>query len=107
MKANLKTHQCVLSERDQVFQDNLEYFAVGATVRGTVKQVENYGAFVSLELADGKEHGIFGMVHKSEISWDTAQGPVDVVKVGEVLWSCLQCCSLTSHPSTGSLGQKT
>lgn len=84
MQVNPSTHQCVLSERDQIFQDNLDFLVAGATVEGTVSQVENYGAFVSLEIADGKEHGIYGMIHKSEISWNQGQGPEDVVQAGQL-----------------------
>ncbi len=48
----------------------------GSTIKGTVKRLTNFGAFVDVG-------GIDGLVHISEISWDRVEHPKEVLKVGE------------------------
>ena len=54
-----------------------ERFPVGTTVRGIVRRLEGFGAFV--ELTPGME----GMVHISEISWSKAATPDELLKPGD------------------------
>ncbi len=49
---------------------------VGKEYTGTVKSLENYGAFVDLG-------GVDGMVHVSELSWKRIHNPAEVLKVGD------------------------
>jgi small subunit ribosomal protein S1 len=49
---------------------------IGQTVDGRVKRLQPYGAFVDLGHVDG-------MVHISELSWETIGHPDEVVEVGE------------------------
>ncbi|MBR3000619.1 MAG: bifunctional 4-hydroxy-3-methylbut-2-enyl diphosphate reductase/30S ribosomal protein S1 [Oscillospiraceae bacterium] len=49
---------------------------VGKEYKGTVKSLENYGAFVDLG-------GVDGMVHVSELSWKRIHNPAEVLKVGD------------------------
>lgn len=51
---------------------------VGDKVKGTVKSLTSYGAFVDLG-------GIDGMVHISELSWSRIKHPSEVVNVGDVV----------------------
>ena len=50
----------------------------GDKVKGTVKSLTSYGAFVDLG-------GIDGMVHISELSWSRIKHPSEVVNVGDVV----------------------
>ncbi|MDR0680098.1 MAG: 30S ribosomal protein S1 [Puniceicoccales bacterium] len=53
-------------------------YPVGAHVRGKVRNMTNYGAFVELE------EGIDGMVHVSDMSWTrTINNPSEFLKKGE------------------------
>ena len=47
-------------------------------IKGTVKSLTNYGAFVDIG-------GIDGMIHISELSWSRIKHPSEVVKVGDVV----------------------
>lgn len=50
----------------------------GMKIKGTVKSLTNYGAFVDIG-------GIDGMIHISELSWSRIKHPSEVVKVGDVV----------------------
>ena len=54
----------------------LETLQEGAIVKGIVKNITDYGAFVDLG-------GIDGLVHISELSWNHVNHPSEVVKVGD------------------------
>ncbi len=55
-------------------------YPVGARVRGEVRNITNYGAFVELE------EGIDGMVHISDMSWTRkVNHPSEIVKKGDVI----------------------
>ena len=44
--------------------------------------VQDYGAFVAVPSEDGLDHGVRGLIHVSELSWDVVSRPEDVVKIG-------------------------
>ncbi len=50
--------------------------AVGDRIKGTVRSLTGYGAFVDLG-------GVDGMVHISELSWQRIKNPSEVVSVGD------------------------
>ena len=50
--------------------------AVGDRIKGTVKSLTSYGAFVDIG-------GVDGMVHISELSWSRIKNPSEVVAVGD------------------------
>lgn len=55
-------------------------YPIGAHVRGTVRNLTNYGAFVELE------DGIDGMVHVTDMSWTKkVNHPSEVLKKGDVV----------------------
>jgi small subunit ribosomal protein S1 len=54
----------------------LDKFEIGATVKGVVTGVVDFGIFVNVE-------GVEGLIHISEISWDRVEDPSKVVKVGD------------------------
>ncbi len=64
---------------DEINKKRDEFWAnaeVGKEYTGTVRSIENYGAFVDLG-------GVSGMVHISELSWQRVKHPSEVVSVGE------------------------
>ncbi len=50
--------------------------AEGETVRGTVRRLADYGAFVDLG-------GVDGLLHVSDIAWDRVGNPADVLSLGQ------------------------
>ena len=83
LKMNRKRGNVVVSRRaildEQVQaqrQAMLESMAEGQTVRGVVKNVTGYGAFVDLG-------GIDGLLHITDMSWGRVASPLDAVRPGE------------------------
>ena len=56
----------------------IQELTVGETRHGKVTGISSFGAFVDLGGADG-------LVHISELSWDSVNTPEDVVQVGDEL----------------------
>ena len=83
IKLDQKRNNVVVSRRAVVEQefsaersalmDNLQE---GAVVRGTVKNLTDYGAFVDLG-------GIDGLLHITDMAWKRVKPPSEVVKVGD------------------------
>ena len=69
----------------------------GDKVKGTVKSLTSYGAFVDLGGSDG-------MVHISELSWSRIKHPSEVVNVGDVVEVTIK--SLDEETKKISLGFK-
>ena len=69
----------------------------GDKVKGTVKSLTSYGAFVDLG-------GIDGMIHISELSWSRIKHPSEVVNVGDVVEVTIK--SLDEETKKISLGFK-
>jgi small subunit ribosomal protein S1 len=83
VKINKERHNIVVSRRElietqrqQKRQEVLDTVKVGSVVRGVVKNVTDYGAFVDLD-------GLDGLLHVTDISWKRVSRPGDVLKVGE------------------------
>jgi small subunit ribosomal protein S1 len=83
LKMNRKRGNVVVSRRsildEQVAEQRkamLESMAEGQTVRGVVKNVTGYGAFVDLG-------GIDGLLHITDMSWSRVASPLDAVRPGE------------------------
>jgi small subunit ribosomal protein S1 len=83
LKMNRKRGNIVVSRRaimdEQVAAQRvamLDSMAEGQTVRGVVKNVTGYGAFVDLG-------GIDGLLHITDMSWSRVASPLDAVSPGE------------------------
>jgi len=83
LKMNRKRGNVVVSRRalmDEQVQAQrktmLENMAEGQVVRGVVKNVTGYGAFVDLG-------GIDGLLHITDMSWSRVASPLDAVSPGE------------------------
>ena len=63
-------------ERKQKEEKVWAEIAEGKVIKGTVKQLADYGAFVDIG-------GVDGLLHISEISWKQIKHPNEVLKVGQ------------------------
>jgi small subunit ribosomal protein S1 len=83
----------IASQRDAM----LAGLAEGQTVKGVVKNVTGYGAFVDLG-------GIDGLLHITDMSWGRVESPLDAVRPGEEV----ECKILKFDREKGriSLGRK-
>lgn len=78
-------HKLVLSRKEYLAREREEAQArvfstleAGQTIRGTVKRLLDYGAFIDVG-------GVDGLAHISDLSWDRVKHPSDVLKVGQEL----------------------
>src|SRR5262249_30023308 len=65
-------------EANQVRQNTLDTLQEGAVVRGTVRSLSNYGAFIDVG-------GVDGLLHVGDISWSRVTDPATELAVGDVL----------------------
>ncbi|HAA05597.1 MAG TPA: 30S ribosomal protein S1, partial [Syntrophobacteraceae bacterium] len=68
--------QLLEAERRQRFEELRATLEVGATVQGTVRALEAFGAFVDLG-------GVDGLIPLGELSWGRVKDPREVVSVGQ------------------------
>jgi small subunit ribosomal protein S1 len=83
IKVNKKRGNIVLSRKVLLEEENaekkkttLDTLAEGKALRGTVKNLTDYGAFIDLG-------GIDGLLHVTDMSWGRVTHPSEVVKVGD------------------------
>ncbi|OGR00890.1 MAG: 30S ribosomal protein S1 [Deltaproteobacteria bacterium RIFOXYA12_FULL_61_11] len=83
IKFNKKRANIVLSrrallekEREQLKKETLKILEEGVILRGIVKNITEYGAFVDLG-------GIDGLLHITDISWGRVNHPSDVFSIGD------------------------
>ena len=87
----------VEEQASSLLKSRLSELKDGDIVRGEVRSLTSYGAFVDLG-------GIDGLLHISDISWSRVNTPEDVVSVGEQLE--LKILSIDSESKRISLGLK-
>src|SRR5215510_7908148 len=82
IKVNKKRGNIVLSRKVLIEEENaekkkttLDTLAEGKVLRGTVKNLTDYGAFIDLG-------GIDGLLHITDMSWGRVTHPSEVVRVG-------------------------
>ncbi len=68
--------QLVAAKKAELQKELLEKLQEGDVVKGTVKNITDFGAFIDLG-------GIDGLLHISEMSWGRVESPKKVFKVGE------------------------
>jgi small subunit ribosomal protein S1 len=83
IKVNKKRGNIVLSRKVLLEEENaekkkttLDTLADGKVLRGTVKNLTDYGAFIDLG-------GIDGLLHITDMSWGRVTHPSEVVRVGD------------------------
>src|SRR5215467_14569371 len=65
-------------EANQMRQNTLDMLQEGAVVRGTVRSLSNYGAFIDIG-------GVDGLLHVGDISWSRVTDPATELAVGDVI----------------------
>jgi small subunit ribosomal protein S1 len=65
-------------EANQMRQNTLDTLQEGAVVRGTVRSLSNYGAFIDIG-------GVDGLLHVGDISWSRVTDPATELAVGDVM----------------------
>ena len=68
--------QLILAKKAVMQKELFEKIKIGDIVKGTVKNVTDFGAFIDLGGADG-------LLHISEMSWGRVENPKKVFKIGE------------------------
>ena len=64
------------TEREKKQAEVFETLEAGQTLRGTVKRLVEYGAFIDIG-------GVDGLAHISDLSWERVKQPSDVLSVGQ------------------------
>jgi small subunit ribosomal protein S1 len=77
-RAIFSERQAIQARRDEQKARLIQELTEGEVRRGKVTGISTFGAFVDLGGADG-------LIHISELSWNTVNTPEDVVKIGEEL----------------------
>jgi ribosomal protein S1 len=73
------SHRALMErERKEQKQKLMEQIAPGDIREGTVRSLQDFGAFVDLG-------GVDGMIHVSQLSWDRVTHPKDVLTVGQAV----------------------
>ncbi len=71
------SRRSILQEERNKKQDEIfSTIEAGQTVKGTVKRLVEYGAFIDIG-------GVDGLAHISDLSWERVKQPSDVLKVGD------------------------
>ena len=90
--------RAVLDEQEaHARQQKLAELKEGAVVRGTVRSVTDFGAFVDLG-------GVDGLLHVTDMAWHRVAKPSDVVSVGDAVE--VQVLKINSDSRRISLGMK-
>lgn len=83
IKMDAKRNNVVVSRRAVVEEENsserqalLETLAEGATIKGIVKNLTDYGVFIDLG-------GVDGLLHITDMSWKRIKHPSEMVNVGD------------------------
>ncbi len=77
-KRNLVISRRAILEREKAAEREkmLENLAVGQEYEGTVRSLQNFGAFVDLG-------GVDGLIHISKLSWERIHHPSEVLELGQ------------------------
>jgi len=72
------SHKAIEDEKNEALtQEKLSLLKVGDTVTGKVKQIANYGVFVTLFPS------VDGLIHITDLSWERVSNPAKIVSVDQ------------------------
>ena len=72
----LSRRQLLETERAKKQEEIFDTLEAGQTVKGVVKRIVDYGAFIDIG-------GVDGLAHISDLSWERIKKPSDVISVGD------------------------
>jgi small subunit ribosomal protein S1 len=93
----LSRRELIEQERSEKRQRFLDTIAIGSTVKGVVKNLTDFGAFIDLD-------GMDGLLHITDMSWGRLGHPSEMVKVGQEL--DVQVLDINREKERVSLGLK-
>lgn len=94
----LSRRQLLERERKAKQQEVFGKLHVGDIVKGTVKRLVEYGAFIDIG-------GVDGLAHISDVSWERLTHPSDVLKVGQELDVYVKDINFDTHRISLSIKQ--
>jgi small subunit ribosomal protein S1 len=104
LKINLDRKNIVVSRRELIEEQRankrkalLDRIEVGQQIRGVVKNITDFGAFIDLD-------GMDGLLHITDMSWGRISHPSEVLKVGEEI--AVQVIEVNREKERVSLGLK-
>ena len=74
----LSRRELIEQERAEKRQNFLDGVKIGSTVKGTVKNLTDFGAFIDLD-------GMDGLLHITDMTWGRLGHPSELLKVGQEL----------------------
>ena len=74
----LSRRELLQAERAKAEEQIFATLEPGTTVKGVVKRIVDYGAFIDIG-------GVDGLAHISDLAWHRVKNPADVLKVGQEL----------------------
>jgi len=91
----------LIEEKRQIAKENLlSKLEVGEMIKGTVKNIADFGAFVDLG-------GIDGLLHITDMSWERVNHPSELVKIDEEIEVCVLNIDRDKEKIALGLKQKT
>ena len=94
----LSRRQLLEREREAKQQEIFSTLHEGDILKGTVKRIVDYGAFIDVG-------GVDGLAHISDLSWERVNHPSDVLKVGEETDVYVKNVDLETHRISLSIKQ--
>lgn len=89
------------SQRDEDKKKVFETLEKGSTVKGVVRNITDFGAFVEISA------GIIGLLHITDMSWGRVSHPSEVVAIGDTIEVVVLDFDTTSMKVSLGLKQKT
>ena len=93
----LSRRELIEQERSEKRQKFLETVKIGSTVKGSVKNLTDFGAFIDLD-------GMDGLLHITDMTWGRLGHPSELLKVGQELE--VQVLDINKEKERVSLGLK-
>src|SRR5829696_4679073 len=74
----ISRRKMIEQQREELKKKTLEGITVGTVIKGTVKNIADFGAFIDLG-------GIDGLLHITDMSWGRINHPSDILKIDQEL----------------------
>ncbi|HZZ42657.1 MAG TPA: 30S ribosomal protein S1 [Tepidisphaeraceae bacterium] len=74
----ISRRKLIEQQREELKKKTLDSLEIGSTIKGTVKNIADFGAFIDLG-------GIDGLLHITDMSWGRINHPSDLLKIDQEL----------------------
>ncbi len=72
----ISRRKLIEQQREELKRKTLDGLSIGSTIKGTVKNIADFGAFIDLG-------GIDGLLHITDMSWGRINHPSDILKIDQ------------------------